>query len=211
MARLSKSYRQLTPVKKIAFAYTVYQNMSTKEKFNAQKSQINKLKTDLDAYQVAAAEAAWGGTDRILVKNNCLKAVTEDLDLLSSHVEITTLTDESVADDSGFQLIVISRTKAVPKEPVTELRAPSNCKVLNLEKSGAVVASCDEMPDAILYQIGFLRTEETAWNTDTYSNMAKGIILSGFNKFSRVKFMLRGISETGVVGDWSNIVEVSVD
>ena len=211
MAKVSRNYRQFIEVKKIAMGYTISETMSAKEKFAAYKPQLDKLIADLAAYQTATVGAALGGSDRVLAKKNCIDAVVAGLDLLAAHVEIMALTDETAIDDSGFQSTRTLRTNAALKAPITQLPTPENFKVDKADNSGAVAASCNKMEDVALYQVAYLMSNETAWVADKFSKEYKNIILTGFEKFARVKFKLRSISKKGVVSEWSNIVEVSVN
>jgi len=210
MAKVSKNYRQSSEMKKIAMGYTVEQSMSSKDKFKTHKSQLDDLKTNLDAYQVAAVEAALGGTDRTLKKNDCVQAIVDGLDELAGYVDIMALTDENAISDSGFQSTKTVKSK-IAKAPATELSTPTGFKVVNVEKSGVVIASCNKMANVVLYQITFMASDETVFVSEVFTKEHEDNIIAGFAKFARVKFKMRAISETGVTSDWSNIIEVGVD
>ena len=209
MAKIFRNYKKGKQESRIAIAYTIHQTMAPKEKFGFLKEKLNKLNGNLDNYQTASANAKLGGSDRTALKNSYFTAVMDGLDELSIDVEFMARTDGDAITDSGFQSIKAkSRTK---KEPVAELPIPIGFKVVNIEKSGAVKASCNDIDDALLFQVSYLVNDETVWVADDFSDDSESIILSGFKKFTRLKVRMRAISATGVVSDWTNTVEVSVD
>ena len=209
MAKIFKNYKKGKEAGKIAIAYTIHQTMSPKDKFGFLKEKLNRLNGNLGNYQTASANAKLGGSDRTALKNGYFEAIMDDLDGLSIDVELMSRTDEDALTDSGFQSVKArSKTK---KEPVAELPVPIGFKVVNIEKSGAVKASCNDIDDAVLFQVSYLVNDETVWVADDFSDDSTSIILSGFKKFTRLKVRMRAISATGVVSDWTNAVEVGVD
>ena len=209
MAKIFRNYKKGSQVSRIAIAYIIHQTMSPKDKFSFLKEKLNRLNGNLDSYQTASANAKLGGSDRTALKNNYFEAIMDGLEELSIDVEFMAKTDNDAITDSGFQSV---KTKSrAKKEPVTELPVPIGFKVVNIEKSGAVKASCNDIDDALLFQVSYLVNDETVWVADDFSDDSESIILSGFKKFTRLKVRMRAISATGVVSDWTNAVEVGVD
>ena len=215
MARVSRGYRQGSEAKKVAFGYTVYQTMSSKAIFKNFKPQLEKLKANLDGYQAASVEAALGGIDRILTKNNWVKAIVEDLDVLAANVELLAISDESVIAESGFQIIKIVKSKG--DAPATELDTPVGFKVVNIDKSGSVKCTCNTLSNATLYSIAYFVDDKEGWVHEEYTNAPnltvdankpKEYVINNLPVGKNIKFKTRGISETGVLSDWSYIVEL---
>ena len=88
MSKISYAYRSFNEPKKVAFANTVYHNMSADGLFVVYKPQVDELKRLIDAYTVASAEAATGGKSRTREKNLRLDAVVKELNVLANYVTI---------------------------------------------------------------------------------------------------------------------------
>ena len=176
----------------------------------ALKPQIDSLKTNLDAYQVLSVEARYGGTDRTSAKNNCLTSIVEVLDEIVPHVEIMSKTDDSIIGELGFEEITKTKTRA-NQTPITELPEPLGFKVSNVEKAGVVKASWLEIAGADTYSIAHCIGDSTVWAQENFSVDYKNTLISDLPRGKMVKFKLRGMTVTGVLSDWSAVVEVNVD
>ena len=210
MAKILRNYKKGSESSRIGAARGFYQLLSTSDKVKALKPQIDSLKTGLDAYQVLSADARYGGTDRILAKNNCVITIFEVLDEIVPHVAIMSKTDDSIIGELGFEEVTKTKVRANPTA-ITELPEPVGFKVSNVEKSGVVKASWLETAGADTYSIAHCIGDSTVWAQENFGTDNKNTLISDLPRGKMVKFKLRGMTVTGVLSDWSPVVEVNVD
>ena len=210
MTKILRNYKRGSESTRISVARGIYQLLSSSDKVKALKPQIDSLKTGLDAYQVLSVDARYGGTDRTSAKNNCLTTILEVLDEIVPHVEIMSKTDDSIIGELGFEEFVKTKTRA-NQTAITELPEPLGFKVSNVEKSGVVKASWLETAGADTYSIAHCIGDSTVWAQENFSVDNKSTLISDLPRGKMVKFKLRGMTVTGVLSDWSPVVEVNVD
>ena len=199
---VSMSYKRMPQTEVNSFASTVYQRMTDDAQFKSLKPQVDQLKVLNTAFEVALANAAFGGTDRTRAKNDCFEALLNQLDNIAVAVNTLANGHDLVAMAAGFDV------RRAPK-PVNELSTPSGLMVENAPRTGAIKARWSVDPAVVNYAIEHQVKGATEWKNGTYST-SREAVLSGFPSGSYVMIKICGLGRKGLKSDWTEPVGVWV-
>ena len=126
---VSLAFKYLTQAEFKMFARIVELKMTNNPYFVHLLVEIAALKAANDALTIAVADADGGSEEQTIIKNNCIKAVSNVLDDLAKKVNTRANSDELIVLSSGFKLIKTRST-------VAELPTPTFVELTNMTMTG---------------------------------------------------------------------------
>ena len=170
---------------------------------------ITTLKTQLDSFTTAVAQARQGGKDRTKAKNDAKAAIVLQISKLSRLVEIkiNELPPEEVAafvENSGFEM-----PEPRVRKVIEYLDAPIGLTLKNDPRHGVVIAEWPRVEGAKMYALENLDNDGN-WQNGKYTNEIP-LTITGLVRGSKLTMRLKAMAANGVVSEFCEPVTVYVD
>ena len=199
---ISRDFKKYSQVKLSGFSASIVLRMTSDLRFAAFNKDIDELKILNEALATAASDAVNRDKQMIAIKNKCMSAVNEKLDVIAVNIELMANGDEILVMASGFELYKKST-------PITQLLAPTGLELVNDPVAGSIKASWKEQPGAINYGILYQIEGETIWRNGTYTT-SRDVVLSGFESGSYVSVKIYAMGTREMKSDTTEPVGVWV-
>ena len=200
--KVSMAFKMLTQAEFVSFSTTVYESMSTNNRYLDFKPLVDTLKTSNADLVTAVAAAKLGGSDRINAKNKCLAIVTKQLVKLAKDIEdlANESEDSRIITEAGYLLRNTTRNE---KPALTEIKTPTNVSVLNIvDKPGAVRLTWKKAENAINYAIQHKKKDETAWKNGNYNNNPE-FIFNDLELGTQYDFQICSLGPNSLKSSWT--------
>ena len=209
MKKILLSHTQLNQDKLKTRAELHITKMNQNETYAEFQPVITTLKTLMDNYTLAIAQADQGGKDRTKVKNDAKAAIILNISKLARlfEVKINELPAEEVAafvENSGFEM-----PEQRVKKVIDYLDAPTNFTLKNDPRHGVVIADWPRVADAKMYALENLDNEGN-WQNGKYTNEMP-LIMTGLVRGSKLTMRIKAMAANGVVSEFCEPVTVYVD
>ena len=209
MKKILLSHTQLNQDKLKTRAELHFTKMNQNETYAEFQPLITTLKTLMDNYTLAIAQADQGGKDRTKAKNDAKAAIVLHISKLARlfEVKINELPENEVAafvENSGFEM-----PEQRVKKVIDYLDAPTGFTLKNDPRHGVVIGEWDRVLGAKMYALENLDNEGN-WQNGKYTNEMP-LIMTGLVRGSKLTMRLKAMAANGVVSDYCEPVMVYVD
>jgi hypothetical protein len=132
----------------------IIDKMTGNEAFATPKPTLIELAAALSSYNAAMGKAENGSKSDTVVKNNWRKTLGDLMKELADYVQITSEGDEAIILSSGFDV----NKKAATIGPLPK---PENFKIEPGINKGSVLASCNAVQNAYVYEFEYIEMPVT--------------------------------------------------
>jgi hypothetical protein len=180
--------------------------MTADAQFASAAAEVTEMKTRCTVYENALRENLVGGRMTTILKNDCKKALLQQMDVVAQLVNFISKGSELVILAAGFDI-------SKPAQRYSELETPILLSATNEKATGVVTIYFEKVGGAVNYGIEHRIVVEgetlSVWKNGEYSTRAKCRI-TGLEAGKYYQFRIRAIGNNSLVSDWSNTEEVLV-
>ena len=195
LIKAALDFSKVLPEQLLAQGFAVLNGLIGNANFTNVPVDLALLKTALDAYSVAIAEARDGSKKAIALRNRQGEEVIRMLRALANYVELHCKDDLNIFLSSGFQPRSSTRTPAQPLDQPT---------ILNIDQgsTGQLLASVTPVRKAKSYElrygaVGAGGTAPAAWSTLMVPNVKTAVPINGLTPGTTYAVQVRAYGQLG--------------
>lgn len=200
---IKRNYRRKPEDQAYRFAKVICQRMKDDGQFVTLLTLITVFKVLITAFELAVANCADGGKKLTIIKNECLEAIFDQLDLLADGVDDIAKGNEKVVLDSGFELLTEAQS-------IDKINKPTGLEVKNNdERFGEAFGKWKSDKTVVGTMVEFQKVGETTWQAGPFCT-ADSVVLTGLESGIYYNVRIYGVGRKGLKSDTTAFVTVLV-